>query len=93
MTTVELVGNRWVRGDDAFTIIRQDRFVLEYREGDHRVLIEVEPGIPNLAVYAESIKVWEIPFENETITESDRERILNNIRRSFDATDYKYAIE
>ncbi len=93
MSEVQLIGNRWVRGDDAFTIIRQDRFVLEYREGNHRVLIEVEPGIPNLAVYAESIKAWEIPFENETISESERERILSNIRRSFDATNYSYTIE
>jgi hypothetical protein len=93
MSEVQLIGNRWIRNDDTFTIIRQDRFVLEYREGNHRVLIEVEPGIPNLAVYAESIKAWEIPFEDETISESDRERILNNIRSSFNATNYNYTIE
>jgi Immunity protein 74 len=93
MIEVELIGNRWIRNDDTFTIIRQDRFVLEYREGNHRVLIEVEPGIPNLAVYAESIKAWEIPFEDETLTAEDQTRIVNNIRMAFDATQYAYSIE
>ena len=52
MADVQLVGNRWERSDNAYTVIRTDRFVLEYREGGKRALIEVEPGIPTLAVYA-----------------------------------------
>jgi Immunity protein 74 len=93
MVDVQLVGNRWERSDDAYTVIRTDRFVLEYRENGKRVLIEVEPGIPTLAVYASSIKRWEVPFEDEALTDEDRSRILENIKTVFNATNYAYIIE
>jgi hypothetical protein len=93
MAEVQLVGNRWERSDGAYTVIRSDRFVLEYREGGKRALIEVEPGLPNLAVYADSIKRWEVPFEDEPLTDADRARILENIKAVFDATNYAYSIE
>ena len=93
MADIQLVGNRWERSDDAYTVIRKDRFVLEYREGGKRVLIEVEPGIPTLAVYASSIKRWEVPFEDEALCDADRSRILENIKAVFDATNYAYIVE
>ncbi len=93
MAEVQLIGNRWERSDNAYTVIRADRFVLEYREAGKRVLIQVEPGLNDLAVYADSIRHWEIPFENEVMTANDRERILENIKTVFEATNYAFVIE
>jgi Immunity protein 74 len=44
-------------------------------------------------VYADSIKRWEVPFEDEPLSAVDKSRILENIKAVFDATNYAYVIE
>ena len=44
---------------------------------------EVLTGQSGMAVYKETIQRWDAPHENVPVTESDRARILNNIRDAF----------
>jgi len=62
---------------------RVDRDSYRYSEGDHTLIvqIEVQSGNPDYIVYAASILSWLPPHENELITQTDSERILQKIGR------------
>jgi hypothetical protein len=44
---------------------------------------ELLTGPSGMAVYKGTIQKWDLPYENLTVTDSDRDRILNNIREAF----------
>jgi hypothetical protein len=72
------LGPSWVESSDGYTVRRTNRTELIYTEGERTVVVEVEPG-DGLAVYAQTIKEWKEPFEDEPLTAADRERILSRI--------------
>jgi hypothetical protein len=51
-----------------------------YTEGDHVLEISAEMGPQNTYVHTGSIQSWLPPYENEVITEEDKERIVNNMK-------------
>lgn len=57
------------------------RSTIIYMEGEHKATIgaEMMAGETDLVIYFSGFKAWEQPFENEVITEQDRERIKGNI--------------
>ncbi len=52
-----------------------------YSEGDHQFVLESEmlTGAFDLVIYLDRHYTWEKPFESETITEIDKERIKLNV--------------
>ena len=44
---------------------------------------EVLTGPSSVAIYKDTIQTWHPPNENVSVTDSDRDRILNNIRDAF----------
>jgi hypothetical protein len=81
-----------IDANTSLTSTSRDEF--KYREGDHELLVFVEllPSKPGLLIWPTSIKQWPPPYENEPITEEDRERILKKIEQYFVSIGQSYAI-
>jgi hypothetical protein len=58
---------------------------LRYREGAAKFFkaAEVLTGPSSIAIFKDTIQTWDPPHDNVPITDSDRDRILNNIREAF----------
>jgi len=58
---------------------------LRYREAGRQMFVdsEVLTGPSGMAVYKDTIQKWDPPYDNVPVTDSDRDRILNNIRDAF----------
>ena len=58
---------------------------LYYREASPQMFVdsEVLTGPSGMAVYKDTIQKWDPPYENVSVLDSDRDRILNNIREAF----------
>ena len=44
---------------------------------------EMLTGPSGMAVYKDTIRKWDSPYHNAPVTDSERDRILNNIRDAF----------
>lgn len=49
-----------------------------------------KPGA--MAMYSDSIKLWDTPHADETVTQDDRSRIIDNIRRAFEFKGYELQV-
>lgn len=58
---------------------------IRYSEADRTVLVDSEILAPpgTMALYRGSIRAWQPPHASEEITDSERTRIVENIRRAF----------
>ena len=56
-----------------------------YREDGRQMFVdsEVLTGSSGMAVYKDTIQKWNPLYDNVRVTDSDRDRILNNIRDAF----------
>ncbi len=72
-----------------FSVRVLGRTGMRYVEGDHSALIDSEVlATPRgIVMYAPSARVWEGPNPRE-ITETERERVVSNIKRAFAACGY-----
>ena len=63
---------------------------MRYTEGEHSVWIDSEVlATPfGLVMYPPSMRVWEGPEPRE-VSEPERERVVNNIKRAFAACSYQ----
>jgi hypothetical protein len=70
---------------DGFSVEVLGRTGLCYREAGRQMFVdsEVLTGPSAMAVYKDTIQKWDPPHENISVTDSDRDRILNNIRDAF----------
>jgi hypothetical protein len=70
---------------EGFSVEVLGRTGLRYREADREMFVdsEVLTGSSGLAVYKDTIQRWDPPYENVSVTDSDRDRVLNNIRDAF----------
>ncbi len=84
-------GPNAVESDEGFAIRRTARYSLEYREGDRKLEVEVEPG-DGLAVYGESIRFWDSSTGGEPVTAAEKASILQNIARALDFLGVKNVI-
>jgi hypothetical protein len=68
-----------------FSVEVLGRTGLRYREAGRKMSVdsEVLTGPSGMAVYKDTIQKWDPPYENISVTDSDRNRILNNIRDAF----------
>jgi hypothetical protein len=53
---------------------------IEYREGEMTMFVDSEVlAIPAIAVFKESIRAWKPPFDNEPLSQRQKDQILANI--------------
>ncbi len=74
-----------IQSDEGFSVEVLGRTGLLYTEGSKSLDIDSEilAGPSGLGIYKNSIKSWNPPHNNETIDESKRDAIVENIRRAF----------
>ncbi len=74
-----------IKSDLGFAVEVLGQTGIRYTEGEKSIFIDSEalakPGA--IALYASSIKRWEPPHETDELESSDRDRIIENIRRAF----------
>ncbi len=72
---------------DGFSVEVLDQTGLRYREDGRQMFVdsEVLTGSSGMAVYKDTIQNWDPPNDKIPITDSDRDRILKNIRDAFRA--------
>lgn len=70
---------------DGFSVEVLGRTGLRYHESGRQMFVdsEVLAGPSGMSVYKDTIEKWDAPHENARVTDSDRERILKNIRDAF----------
>lgn len=77
-----------IESSTGFAIRVLGRTGMRYTEGSRSVEIDSEVGgtsTPAIAMFKDSIRVWRDPDRPEPVTDSDRDRIVENIRRAFKA--------
>jgi hypothetical protein len=61
-----------------------DHLHLRYREGARSLFVFREPALDrHMLIDYESMERWEPPFENDELSDDDRERVIRNMRRAF----------
>lgn len=73
-----------VSSDEGFSVEVLGRTGIKYRERDRSMFVDSEVLAPGygIAVFRNSIKAWLPPHEGQQVDESERQRILENIRRA-----------
>jgi immunity protein 74 of polymorphic toxin system len=68
-----------------------DRFAIRYRERGRSLLIEqdLQSDSHLVAIERGSMRAWEPPHERETISEGEKDRIIENLRRAFATRGYR----
>jgi hypothetical protein len=68
-----------------------DRFSIRYREGERSMLIEQDlQSDPHLvAIERASMRSWEPPHQRETVSEGQKDEIIENLRRAFATRGYR----
>lgn len=77
-----------IESSAGFSVTVLGRTGMQYTEGRRSVRIDSEVGgasTPVIAMFTESIRVWEAPDYPEAVTAADRDRIVGNIKRAFAA--------
>jgi hypothetical protein len=82
-----------IESSEGFSVKMLGRIGLRYTEGTRSVWINSETlAKPKaIAMSTKSIRFWEGPEPGE-ISEKDRDRITNNIKRAFDAWGYELEV-
>lgn len=60
-------------------------YCMEYIEGDHKMIIDMDFRDPELEISIIDIKSWNPPYQNEEISKEKKQQILINV--------YKYLIQ
>lgn len=81
--------------EDGFEIefSHSDRTKLEYREKAYRTQIVIDPLINGIAVERRSIVRWAYPNEDVPMTEADRNRIIENVRKAMAAMNQQVLVD
>lgn len=77
-----------IESSAGFSVRVLGRTGMRYTEGLRSVSIDSEVGggsTPAIAMFTETIRMWEAPDYPEPVTDGDRDRIVANIRRAFAA--------
>lgn len=87
--TFTYLNRQGVKSSKGFIIQFTARREMQYQENEHILKIEVEggrddSGAYNLAVYAQDIKYWQPPYDNEVISEEEKKEIIQNISEALD---------
>jgi len=69
-----------------YKVIFKGRSGLLYKEGDKAITVDSELLSESLgiAIFTNSIKSWDAPFNKEALSEKDRSRIIENIKKDLE---------
>ena len=72
-------------------VISKGRSGLLYKEGDKTITVDSELLSESLgiAIFTDSIKSWDAPFNEEPLSEEDRSRIIENIKKDLERQKHK----
>lgn len=83
-----------ITSSSGFSIKVSGRAGMQYVEGPRSIWIDSEvlakPG--SMSMYVSSIRVWESPDDPGPVTDQDRSRIVENIKRAFEACGYELQV-
>ncbi len=81
--------------EDGSRIRRIARDGYEYSEGDHSLIIQVEvqSGKPEVILYSSTIDQWLPPYEDEPISPSKHDEILQKITKFLRDGSISYAVQ
>jgi hypothetical protein len=70
---------------DGFSVEVLGRTGLCYCEGERKIFVdsEVLAGPTGMCIYKSSIEKWDSPHEKQSVTDADRDKIVENIRNAF----------
>jgi ubiquinone/menaquinone biosynthesis C-methylase UbiE len=75
-----------IESDLGFSVEVMGRTGIRYIEGDRSILVDSEVLAKHgIAVLSRSIRQWDPPHETDTLESADRSRVLENMRRAFEA--------
>jgi hypothetical protein len=76
--------------DGASSVEMVDRYKLRYREGDRVLYVaqDLQADPHEVVIDRQSLKAWEPPNEKDRLDETDKDRIIENMRRAFVAQGY-----
>jgi hypothetical protein len=67
-----------------------------YGEGDRRMSIFAEPLVtsePTIAIRRKDVRGWQAPDGASNLSDADRERIIENVRRAFEFRNWVLVVE
>jgi hypothetical protein len=81
-----------IESSSGFSVRVLGRTGMRYTEGGRSVWIDSEvlatPDPPTIAMYKDSMKVWEDPAHPEPLTAEEQDTIARNIKRAFECCGY-----
>lgn len=73
-----------IESEDGFSVEVLGMAGLRYAEGGRALFVDSEVlAVPGVVIDAKSMRAWDSSNENETLTDSERDRIIGNIRDAF----------
>lgn len=73
-----------IESEDGFSVEVLGRTGLRYAERGRALFVDSEVlAVPGVVIYAKSMRGWDSPNQNETLIDSERDRIISNIRDAF----------
>ena len=83
-----------IESDSGFSVEVLGRTGLRYSEGARTAFVDsevlAEPGA--ILVYRDSMKRWDPPNQSDVLDDSDRERIIENIKHAFEFRGHKLQV-
>jgi hypothetical protein len=85
-----------IESSAGFAVRVLGRTGITYTEGDRSAWIDSEvlakPGPGSIALFADRIRGWQGPLGPVALTEADRTRIVQNVKRAFEACGYELQV-
>jgi hypothetical protein len=74
-----------------YKVVAKGRSGLLYKEGEKTIAVDSEQLSESLgiAIFTNSIKSWEAPFNDEALSNEDRTRIIENIKKELEKHKHK----
>jgi hypothetical protein len=75
-----------IESDNGFSVEVLGRTGMRYREGSRSVSVDSEVLAPGkgIAIYVNSIRKWDAPYQEQSISAEDKSRIVANIKSAMD---------
>lgn len=81
--------------EDGSNLKRIARDGYEYSEGDHSLIVQVEvqSGKPDVIIYSSTIDKWLPPYEDEPLSQSKHEEILQKVIKHLQRGGITYEVQ
>ena len=74
-----------------YKVVAKGRSGLLYKEGEKTITVDSELLSESLgiAIFTDSIKSWDAPYSEEALSDEDRRRIIENIKKDLEKQKHK----